>query len=1200
MRAARLSEIRDRVRRFNAAGEPAAVLVPEALDEVVDLLCSIPDPAEDAEVAHEAAWLFWLRFAAGGATDDTELMVALDLFAPSYLSGVGIPELICKLFDDDPPALPDGSALLARLGRAQFREALKGADGGFLSRGIELFRRSVAVAGPEHADYAVLLTNLGSALMTRFEQSRRPADLEEAVKLTLAAVTASSPDDPAYPAYLSNLGNAFLARFKALVSEADLAHAIEGHRLAVTTWPDHPDHASMAHNLDLALRTQAAFRAQTDRLDQKIDEVRGAAGAADGPSPAELTGLLFIRFQQGGDPTDLEDAILVCRAAAVATGDASLRAEYLSGLGELLRTRFIYFGDSQDLSDAVAYGREAVTASPAGDPGIGGRQADLAVTLTRRYQTAGVVEDLVEAAALGRSAVTGCDRPAASDLANLCYTLRTLFERTGWIADLDEAVGVGRAAVEAAAEHTLTVPACLGNLGVALIVRARHTGSQADLDEAIDALRRSVLAIPAASPDRATALTNLGAALVIRFDSTGLPEDLDEAIDTCREAVRTTTPGQFGLAARLTALASALEGRFRLGGDPADLDEAVESCRHALETLAPGQPGRAAALTSHAVALLLRHDLTDSAADLDMAVDSGRASAAELAADHPDRAAALVNLGQTLRRRHARTGVGADLDGALAAAREAAAAETGRPRDRAVAAVLWGGLAATDGRWADAVAGYAAAVDLVARTVPRNLARHDQELLLDGLSGIASDAAACCVRAGSVAQAVELFEQGRGLLLSQALDSRTDVTALAERRPELADRFVALCTALDATGPGHESDIVARREMAAEFDRLVADIRMQSGFERFLRPPSARDLAPDTGYAVIVTVSRFGSYALVLAADGEPMAVPLPCVTPDAVWAEAGEFLDAVEQANGSSARTRELGKDRMTRTLSWMWDAIAGPVLGRIGLTGRPPAGEPWPRLWWCTSGLLSFLPLPAAGHHGPASDPTPLTVIDRAVSSIAPTLRAIAYSRRAADAPRSGVDRAVVVAMPTTPGTNADLPGAAEEATLISRYFGGEVDILTTTAATHEAVLTALPGARWAHFACHGHSDVAEPSASRLLLADHHKSPLTVVDVARLRMDDVELAFLSACSTARPGDRLADEVIHLASAFQLAGYRHVIGTLWPVGDLHAVDVASLIYAAVADGTDIAAAVHRASCRMRDLWPGEPGAWAAYLHVGA
>ncbi|MER5213643.1 CHAT domain-containing protein [Streptomyces sp. NPDC002838] len=288
-----------------------------------------------------------------------------------------------------------------------------------------------------------------------------------------------------------------------------------------------------------------------------------------------------------------------------------------------------------------------------------------------------------------------------------------------------------------------------------------------------------------------------------------------------------------------------------------------------------------------------------------------------------------------------------------------------------------------------------------------------------------------------------------------------------------------------------------------------------------------------------------------------------------------------------------------MTRTLGWLWDTVAGPVLDAVGITRTPRGGESWPRLWWCPSGLLSFLPLHAAGHHDTASDAVPRTVLDRVVCSVTPTLRAFAHSRRAADSapPRAG--RAVVVAMPKTPGGYADLSGAEAETAVLCRHFPGEVEVRTGTAATHDAVLDALTRARWAHFACHGRSDLADPSAGRLVLADHHNQPLTVMDLARLRMDDAELAFLSACSTARPSGRLADEAIHLASAFQLAGYRHVIGTLWRIGDWQAVDVADLIYSAIADGAGVAEAVHSATRRMRDRWPDDPSAWASHIHVG-
>jgi CHAT domain-containing protein len=56
-------------------------------------------------------------------------------------------------------------------------------------------------------------------------------------------------------------------------------------------------------------------------------------------------------------------------------------------------------------------------------------------------------------------------------------------------------------------------------------------------------------------------------------------------------------------------------------------------------------------------------------------------------------------------------------------------------------------------------------------------------------------------------------------------------------------------------------------------------------------------------------------------------------------------------------------------------------------------------------------------------------------------------------------------------------------------------------------------------------------------------------VASLADVQPHRAQLAFLSACQTARnPARDLLDEAIHLASAFQLAGYPHVVGTLWSV----------------------------------------------------
>lgn len=99
-------------------------------------------------------------------------------------------------------------------------------------------------------------------------------------------------------------------------------------------------------------------------------------------------------------------------------------------------------------------------------------------------------------------------------------------------------------------------------------------------------------------------------------------------------------------------------------------------------------------------------------------------------------------------------------------------------------------------------------------------------------------------------------------------------------------------------------------------------------------------------------------------------------------------------------------------------------------------------------------------------------------------------------------------------------------------------------------KAVLAELGRCAIAHFACHGYSDPADPSHSRLLLHDSAE-PLTVASLAPVNLSHADLAYLSACQTAiNSAARLIDEAIHLSAAFQLAGFRQVIGTPWEIED--------------------------------------------------
>jgi CHAT domain-containing protein len=102
-------------------------------------------------------------------------------------------------------------------------------------------------------------------------------------------------------------------------------------------------------------------------------------------------------------------------------------------------------------------------------------------------------------------------------------------------------------------------------------------------------------------------------------------------------------------------------------------------------------------------------------------------------------------------------------------------------------------------------------------------------------------------------------------------------------------------------------------------------------------------------------------------------------------------------------------------------------------------------------------------------------------------------------------------------------------------------------------------------------------------------------------------KLAYLSACSTSDQPPRLADEAVHITGAFQLAGYPHVIGSLWPVNDSTNSTLCRIVYRYLADtvapGIEpgrAPRALHDALRILRADHPGMPTQWAAYIHVGA
>lgn len=1052
---------------------------------------------------------------------------------------------------EDDPAAWVGEAM-------SLLESATAASADVLGRAVGLLRRAVAATPTDNSAYAGRLSRLGSALAMRFERLGDLSDLDEAVAIGRAAVAAASADHHERGAVLAALSGALLTRSLRMNDVTNLDEAIElGRAAANATAPDDPGRAARLSGLALALRA---------------------------------------KFDQGGSLAALDEAIEVGRAAvAAAEPDHPGRAGYLSSLGLALRIRFDRRNTWADIDEAITLSRAAVAAVPLDHPHRAGYLSNLGAALLELDPDPAALDEAVEAF---RSAVAGIapDHPArAGFLSNLAVALRTRFDRTGNSGDLDEAIEVGRAAVAATSPDDPERAARQSNLVLALRTRFDQTENTADLDEAIEAGRAAVAATPLGHRARPIRLSNLGSALAGRFDRTGEPADIDEAVDLLRAAVNEIEADHPSRPGYLANLAIVLRTRFRWSDEVMDLDEAIDAGRAAVAATPPNHPEWPRRQSNLGLALRARYERLGNSTDLNDAIEAGRSAVRAYGPDHPERAAVLSNFGLALAARAEQGAAATDVDELSAVLGEAMRLPTASPATRTRCAIRLGwALAGRD--WLGAMSAWETALGLLPQILHRSLSRDDRQRLLRMLTGVGPMAAATALAIadadGGADQAWEVLEQGRAVLLGQALDTIPD-PELRRAEPELAERVARVRRDLNAevspSRPGMTATDAAklRRQAAEEWDRLVSTILGRPGFHRYGRPPSLSELrqAVGSGVIVAVTVTDWRCDALILTPRG---AEHLPL--------RALDRHEAIDRANSFIMATTEPGlrANRVMReTLAWLWDTVARPVLDHLDRGGHLSSSDSAvPRVWWLPTEALTVLPLHAAGRH----DTPGLSVLDRVVSSYTPTVRMLTRARRTATSARSR-SHGLAVSIDDAPG-QAPLSGTTDEGRMAQaahQRLGVSSRWLRDEQATVASVRTELDNSGCVHLACHGVAE-PDPADSHLVLWD---GKLSVRALADLDLTGAHLAYLSACTTAFGGTRLLDEAIHIASALQVAGFPHVVATLWPITDRQAPRLAKAFYERLADGEEPAQATHNAVRSLRDEYRDAPYLWAPYVHFG-
>jgi CHAT domain-containing protein len=241
---------------------------------------------------------------------------------------------------------------------------------------------------------------------------------------------------------------------------------------------------------------------------------------------------------------------------------------------------------------------------------------------------------------------------------------------------------------------------------------------------------------------------------------------------------------------------------------------------------------------------------------------------------------------------------------------------------------------------------------------------------------------------------------------------------------------------------------------------------------------------------------------------------------------------------------------------LSWLRSTCVKPVLQELAYYTPSPLSDQVRRVWWIGTGAASSLPFHAACHYHNGHIVNGESCLDQTIPSYTPTIKALrnARQRSLAEGKLNSKDTSIlVVTMPTTPGYS-DLSRVAREEETITEAVQQAYTIRPPLRhPTDGEVLRGIHGSEIVHFACHGCSDLIEPSNSHLLLQKSSASGLVVVDpltVSTLLRATARgrawLAYLSGCSTAETRvESLADESIHIASAFQIACFAHVVGSL-------------------------------------------------------
>ncbi|CUA75255.1 DNA repair protein RAD50 [Rhizoctonia solani] len=1022
-----------------------------------------------------------------------------------------------------------------------------------------------------------------SELWLSFADSGNLNHLNSGIEYLIESISLLPDGDMRIPGRLDCLFSSYYARFGCLENLEDLDEAIE--------------HGTRAYNL-----------------------------TAEG-DPNLSTRLIHLyttyqhRYNHQGDLGDLDKSIEYALQACSFTPEDNTNFPEISsdlGLGLLLRSRVL--GDTEDLDKALNCFTRALAVTAQGDLSLPDRLSNLSTTYFDRHMSQGNLDDLnmsIKYATEAYALTSEGDPELSERLSSLCVSYGQRFQRVRELSDVDKAIDCGTRSCSLTPSGDSLLPTRLMYLGIAYHERFVYLGDPDDLNKSIEHKLHGYNVASADYPDLAQLLCSLGASYHKRFTSAEYPnvDDIDHAIQYQERAKSLIPKGHPDAHRWLSRLGSSYHTRASHSNNIDDLNKAIENSFQAHSLTPAGDPSLTWQLSNIGALSFAKFESLGGLDDLKNATEYHKLAYDAIPEQHPDLTLVLQYLGRCYERRFKLLRDESSLDSALEHFRRATHS-VGYPSSRFETALDWARISA-ENSLSDHLQGYQAAIELIPEVIWVGTTVDNRYRTLGQLSNVAIEAASAAIASCQLDLALEWLEQGRSVVWNQSLLLRSPLDELRDSFPALADKLEKTRDELHYTSsrsrPGSQEAVlnvptpeqVAQRhhQLAREYTNQIAHIRSLSGFSDFMKPRKAKDLirAARVGPVVVINCHDSRCDALIIFPNSKVAHITLPPFTnKDARKLRSGlEGLLAGDHMRQRGVRTRQQSAKSQVSfkdVLVTLWTNLVKPILELLQFKAQTEINV-LPRVTWCTTGELSFLPLHAAGDY----DRPNACIFDYAISSYAPTLTALSNSVSGSCHQHSSL---LAIGQEATPG-HSWLPGTMKELAYIQKYMNTTIQHtqLVGRVATTGAVLEAMEQHDWVHLSCHANQNTKNPTESGFFL---HDGTLDLTTIMRKSFRNKGLAFLSACQTARGDENLPEEAVHLASGLLNAGYTSVIASMWAVDDRDAPLVADKVYSQLLkDGKmniqDAAKALHMAIIELREeIGVSKYSRWAQYIHFGS